>query len=355
MPIPKIPSRLLTLDYLRGYFIVIIIIDHLSRWPSIFGLMSGHALLWVTAAEGFVIISGLLIGYIRGFKNKAQPLPTISKKLIKRAGLLYICSVISSLVYIAIIWYISLKGGAPTPPFIMNDWGDVILKTVTLQYTDDWVFFLTYYAIFLALSPIAVWLLRRGKAWLVVLISLAVLVLGWRLNNQTLQWQALFFIPSAVGYHLEGIHSWWFSLKKSRRLAATAAIWTLAASTITLSVICTFYAGNFQNFADSLNSLFAKDTISLYRLVMAFLWFTGFLLLFASLNKWIERWFGWLLGLIGSHSLTAYILHGLALCIISFFTFSDDNVLVNSLLGVIAVMIVWGLVKMPFVRAVVPS
>ncbi len=354
MSIPKIPSRLLTLDYLRGYFIVTIIIDHLSRWPSIFGVMSGHALLWVTAAEGFVIISGLLIGYIRGQKNKSQPIIITSKKLIKRAGLLYLWSIISSLFYVAVIWYVSLKGGAPTPPFTMNDWGDVILKTVTLQYTNTWVFFLTYYAIFLAVSPVAVWLLRHGKAWLVVLISLSILALGWRLNNQTMQWQALFFIPSAVGYYLENIHNWWFRLKESRRRLATITIWSLSALTITLSVICTFYASNFPVFADSLNSLFVKDTISLYRLAMAFLWFTGFILLFARLHNWIKRWFDWLLSLIGSHSLTAYILHGVALCVISFFTISGNNIIVNSLLGIVAVMIVWGLVKSPYVRAIIP-
>lgn len=352
--IPKIPSRLLTLDYLRGYFIVTIIVDHLSRWPSIFGVMSGHALLWVTAAEGFVIISGLLIGYIRGFKNREQPLSVISKKLLRRAGLLYVWSIISSFAYIAIIWYISLKGGAPTPPFAMNDWLDVVIRTVTLQYTNVWVFFLTYYAIFLAASPLAVWLMRRGKAWLVVVISLALLALGWQLGNQTLQWQALFFIPSAVGFHLESIHAWWFSLTKSRRISLTTTVWLLTASTIALSVICTFYAASIQSFADSLNGLFAKDTISLYRLVMAFLWFTGFLLLFAALHKWIDKWLGWLLGLVGSHSLTAYILHGLALCMISLFTVSGSNLVVNSLLDIVAIMIVWSLLKMSFVRAVIP-
>ena len=354
MPVPKIPSRLLTLDYLRGYFILAIIIDHLSRWPSIFGVMSGHALLWVTAAEGFVIISGLLIGYIRGFKNRGQPLLTISKKLVKRAGLLYLWSIISSLAYVAIIWYVQLKGGAPTPPFAYNDWGDVILKTITLQYTNVWVFFITYYAIFLAIAPLAVWLLRQGKAWLVIIISLTILALGWRLGNQTLQWQALFYIPSVGGYYLQNIHSWWLNLKKSYRYMITASIWVLAVSTITLSVICTYYADGIQTFANSLNSLFAKDSISVYRLIMAFLWFTGFLLFFASIKNWLKKWFGWLLGLIGSHSLTAYILHGLALCIISFFTISGSNLIINSLLGVVAIMIVWGLVRTPAVRAVIP-
>ena len=75
-------SRMLALDYLRGFFIVIIVIDHLWRWPNMFEYVSGRGELWASAAEGFVIISGLLVGYVRGYKNRNQPLLEVSKKLI---------------------------------------------------------------------------------------------------------------------------------------------------------------------------------------------------------------------------------------------------------------------------------
>ena len=61
--------RIFELDLLRGFFVVIIIIDHLQLWPSPLRYLTGEGRLWVTAAEGFFLISGLLVGYIRGFNN----------------------------------------------------------------------------------------------------------------------------------------------------------------------------------------------------------------------------------------------------------------------------------------------
>lgn len=346
---------MLVLDYLRGFFIIVIIADHLSRWPSIFGLFSGHALLWVTAAEGFVIISGLLVGYIRGFKNRSQSLKQISAKLLHRAGILYLWSVLASLFYTAVLWYLPLKGGSPgldfdSPSDILN----LLTQTASLKSTYVWVHFLTLYAVFLAVAPIAVWMLRQGKAWIVIATSLAVLILGWQTHIETLQWQALFFIPSAIGYHLEDIRTWWQKLPSPRRRLTQVAIWLLTASTIILSTIATFHPAVIGSLADSLNSLFAKDTISIYRLLMAFLWFTGYLLLFNTLSKYIGRWLGWLLEPIGSHSLTAYILHGLTLITVSYFTVSGNNVVINSLLGAFCILMVWVMLKIPLVQKIIP-
>jgi len=354
MPKYTKPGRMLSLDYLRGYFIVIIIIDHLSRWPSLGQIISGEALLWVTAAEGFVIISGLLIGYVRGFKGKKESIKNISAKLLKRAGILYAWSIIASLAYAAILWNITLKGGSPGFPMDTGNWQELFGRLVSLDYSFTWVYFLMLYAVFLAVSPVAVWLMRRGKTWLVGIISLILLFVGWRYQNEFLQWQFLFFIPSVAGYHLEDIRNWWTKLKNKKRNIFKYSIWTMTAVTITASVISTYYPELAPSLASSLNSLFEKDTISLYRAGMAFLWFTGYLLLFIQFEKYIKKYLGWLLGEIGSRSLTAYIVHGLALCVISYFVVSGTNIFINTSLGVIAIMIVWFILKIPNVNKVIP-
>lgn len=354
MPVTKQRSRLDVLDYLRGFFIVVIIIDHLSRWPSAFSLFTGQAWLWITAAEGFVIISGLLIGYVRGYKSKELPFATVTKKLLLRALLLYAWSIIATIVYTAVIWYVPLQGGAQTLPMDVGDWPGLILQTVTLTYTNVWVHFLALYAIFLAASPVAVWLLRRGQASFVIMISLLLLGLGWQLQSEVLQWQALFFIPSVAGYYLPSIKIRWQALAVKTRRTLVASIMAFTSLTIMLSVITTFHAQLVPELADSLNAAFPKETISLWRLVLALIWFGGFLLLFIAARPWIKKWLGWLLMPIGSRSLTAYILHGLALCIISFLTVRGDNIFINTLLGAAAVLIVWGLVRIPFVQKIIP-
>jgi hypothetical protein len=346
---------MLTLDYLRGFFIVVIIIDHLSRWPSIFAVITGKALIWVTAAEGFVAISGLLVGYVRGYKNRDLPMREVTWKLLRRAGLLYLWSIIASIVYTAIMWYVTLKGGAPGLPIAQGNWFELFFKMITLQYTHLWVHFLTLYALFLAAAPIAVWLLRKGLAWVVVLLSTAALGLGYLLHNEPLQWQFLFFIPSVFGYYLSSIMKWWAGLQKKLRLAITATTISVTVLTIALSVVTTFYPFLMQSTADILNSFFAKETISPARAIVAFVWFVGFVLIFNLLQKYIGKIFGWLLVVFGTHSLTAYILHGFAICLISYFTLSGDNIFINTLLGIICVLIVWALVRLKIVQKIIPS
>jgi hypothetical protein len=348
-------NRLLTLDYLRGFFIVVIIIDHLSRFPSILALISGKALLWVTAAEGFVAISGLLVGYVRGYKNKDLPMKEVTVKLLRRAGLLYLWSIIASLMYTAIIWYVPLMGGAPGLPIDKGDWFTLVYQTITLQYTYVWVHFLTLYAVFLAFAPFAVWFLRNGRAWIVAFLSIAALIAGYFLHNEAMQWQVLFFIPSIAGYYLSPIMKWWKDLTRKKRATITASVISLTIITIALSVITTFYPAPIQSLADALNSGFAKDTIGPWRTVMAFVWFTGFILIFSLLGKYIGKVFGWLLLPFGTRSLTAYILHGVAVSVISYFTISGENILINTLLGIICILIVWTLIKIKVVQKIIPS
>jgi len=349
-------ERYPALDLLRGYFIVIIISDHLWRWPSIFSFFSGKALLWVTAAEGFVIISGLLVGYIRGFKARHEPLRDIAKKIWKRALILYTWAVIGTVVYTAAIWYIPLIGGGPGMPVEKGEWGQLLFESLTLTYTFVWVYFLKLYAIFLAFSPIALWLLRKNKAWLAVAISFGVLAIGWLTQNEVLQWQFLFFIPVVIGYYMKPIQYWWKSKTKTQRGLLSGVVIGSAIITITLSVISIFHPAISQTLVDITATYFAKDSISLWRALAAFLWFAAYLLVFIYLEKYINRVFGWALNTIGTRSLTAYILHGVALIIISFFVTANENdtFLFNTLLNVLAILIVWFLLKLPGINRVIP-
>lgn len=355
-PEQKTQNRLETLDHLRGFFIVTIVIDHLSRFPSLFGVLSGKALLWITAAEGFVAISGLLVGYVRGYKNRHDPFKDVAIKLLRRAGLLYLWSLIASIAYVAIIWYIPLKGGFPSTPMPIGDWKTFLTELITLKYTYVWVHFLTLYALFLAASPVAVWLFRHNKAWAVAAISFVLLVIGWITKSEALQWQFLFFIPSIVGFYLQSILNWWHNKKRSTQIAIATTTVALTLITATASVIFTFYNQAFINTANYLNNVvFAKDSISLARAALAFLWFTGYLFVFYKLRRIISKALNWLLLPVGTRSLTAYILHGVALCLISFFTLSSTNFWENTIFGIIAIMITWGLLKIPFVRRIVPA
>lgn len=349
-------NRFQALDLLRGFFIVVIIVDHFSRWPSIFSFLTGKALLWVTAAEGFVIISGLLVGFIRGYKAKIkdESLKSISFKLWRRALTLYLWAVLGSIIYTAALWYIPLIGGKPELDIEKGDWLTLIVSSVTLSYTFMWVYFLKLYAIFLAVAPFVIWLLRINKGWLALLVSFAILTLGWALENEVLQWQFLFNAAIVAGYYMPSIQNWWQNHSAIKRRSMTVAIVIATVATITISAIGIFM----PQFAPQLQTLslelFDKESMSLARILMAFLWFTGYLLVFIYFRKYIARWFGWLLLPIGTHSLTAYILHGAAIITLSYFTLPSENVITNSLLTALAILLVWVFVKIPGINKVIP-
>jgi len=354
-PNPK--RRLTVLDHLRGFFIIVIILDHLGRWPSLFGLITGKGLLWVTAAEGFVIISGLLVGYVRGFKNRALPLIDVSIKLWRRAILLFICSIIASIIYTAIFWYAPVIGGLPAMPIDKGEWSELIFKIFTFQYTYMWVHFLTLYALFLAASPLAIWLMRINKSWLVVAISLVVFTIGRCTNIESLQWQALFFIPSVAGYHLEAIQSYWKKLGTSTQAIVKGTFLSVTIITILLSVWFTFYADQASALTIDVNLLFDRENIGItsLRVLLALTWFTGFLFFFQTIEGWLRRHLDWLLMPFGARSLSAYIVHGVVIVLISLTTYASDSIIINTFLGVVCILAVWGLLKSPLVQKTIPA
>jgi hypothetical protein len=343
-------SRLLALDYLRGFFIVVIIIDHLWRWPNLFEYVSGRGELWASAAEGFVIISGLLIGYIRGYKNRHQPFTEVSKKLIKRGVLLYIWMYITTAVLVALSWYLSYKGSLAYIPYNEYDWQSLLLGMLRLDYVHSLTHFLYLYAIFLVISPIVIILLRRSLAWIVAVLSLIVWFAGTQLSIEWMQWQILFFLPSIAGYYLEPLRHRYNSLPQyTRTLLAYGSICITAITIIfAASIILPSAPGTYSE------TLFTREPLSLARILIAFVWFIGLFSLFELSQRFIQRYFGWLLLPFGTKSLTAYILHTLPLMAFSFFFASFDTVWMNTLAAVACILATWALIKIPNINRVIP-
>src|SRR6476659_812915 len=118
----KVSKRIEALDYLRGFFILVIIIDHMWRWPNLFQYVSGRGELWVSAAEGFVMISGLLVGYVRGRKGMKKPFAEISKKLITRGLMLYVWAFITTIILVSATWYLTFRSNIAYVPYAKSDW-----------------------------------------------------------------------------------------------------------------------------------------------------------------------------------------------------------------------------------------
>lgn len=357
---PTAPSRrIIAFDYLRGFFIAVIIIDHLWKFPSLWSFVTGEARLWMTAAEGFVMISGFLIGYVRGYKGLKLPFATVANKLLHRGLLLYIWSIIGTCVFAAIDWYLEIVPHVPSPPVPKGDWTQLIVDAATLKSSAVWIFFLTYYAAFLVMAIGFVWLLRHRLWWAALVSTTLLFVVGHLTGNELLKWQFVFFLPSFAGFYFPQISAWWSRQSDSRQKKYRVSIYLLSALLLILSIACVYPSPISQTaFATSLNQLFAIDTFGPLRVALALLWFVALAFLFDAIVPKIPRYIGKLLYYFGTHSLTAYICHGLIICVIDtlLVVFGvTENFLLNTALGAIGVVMVYYFIRIPLVARVVPK
>lgn len=339
-------GRIEVLDYLRGFFILVIIIDHLYRWPNLFQYISGRGELWASAAEGFVIISGLLVGYVRGRKNISKPLEYVSRKLVARGLMLYAWSIITTFFLVTASWVLTFKSPIAYVPYGSYDWSRLFSDAISLSYTHSLTHFLYLYAIFLVLSPILIALVRRGLWWLGAIISICLFIYGYVQQVEWMQWQSLFFIPAIAGFYLDQI------IAVSKRIPRYI-LWILpVAGIVTIvwsaSIALPLAPGSYHP------PLFERDPITWARVGLSFLWFVTVAMLFASNLSIIKRYFGWLLLPFGTNSLTAYIIHSVPLMLIVWLLPPTDSIVVNSFLTVIAVLATWALIKIPGINRVIP-
>lgn len=354
-------SRILTLDLLRGYFLLVILIDHMGFFPSLFEVLTGRGEMWASAAEGFFMISGLLVGYVYG-PRMLQNAWSTTKKLWKRAFLLYSLTVLLTIVF---VWWGNfcdinhVKEGLWTQPDIF----DLIFKTVTLQYYYGWADFLPYYAIFMAWAPLALYAVVRGKAWVVLAVSMLV----WLFRGQSFEmsWQILFIGSMVLGWYAPKIEAGVRSLtpvlqKRLKWGLYTTALVLLVASVLTIRVgeaMVHEYAGFaslphtwqsvflwLDDARDIMTPLIVKWTLEPVRIVTALVWFAALYVAVRQHEAWIQRRTYGVLKLLGERSLVVYVAHAFTIFALQLVLPGDHGYLSNTVLSAAVIVIVYGVV-----------
>ena len=321
-------SRIKTFDLLRGYFMVSIVIDHLAFFPNGIDWWSARGGLFVTAAEGFFLISGIVLGVVRGAKLIDQPMAHVSKLLLKRGLQLYLTSITLVLLFTVVGWlfYMGNPGLKPEIAAPNSNIFSVLWSTLTLQYYYGWTDYLRLYALFLFVSPLAFWLLRRGLWYVVLGLSLVVwslypndlsLPFNLRVYLQPLSWQSLFFIGVVTGFYWNHIVDSWRNLPHRYRQALTVGLLSLAGVTFTLNVLIMLstmgvntgpvLTPELQHYL--FDNYFNKEAMPLGRILLALTWFWAAFYLFKRFEVYVTAVLGWLLIPFGTNSLYVYTLH----------------------------------------------
>ncbi len=362
--------RIFELDLLRGFFICVIVLDHLQFWPSPLQYLTGQGRLWVSAAEGFFMISGLLIGYLRVYKGMKLPLRDLTKLLLRRAFMLYVWGVLITFIVVALASLMP-GNGALLPKYPnaeqVSSLGMYIWNVVTTTFSSDWIYFLRLYAIMLAITPLFIWLIRIGKWWLAAAISAGLYIFSLVSGHDeaALQWQVLFFGAGLIGWKLEAILTW---LRK-RPKVRSAVIISLITVTLSTMVLSYFMVHGWKlvetphalitreayvSVRAQVDPWFSNNPMVPSRIALAFVWFAGLLALFHTIRPWLLRFAGWLLLPFGQGSLTAYCLQAVILVPIVSFIPLTANYWLNGLIGILVILLLAGLMRLPIVQRVLP-
>jgi len=358
---------------MRGYFLISISLSHLYLFPNGLDWWSARGELYITAAEGFFFISGIVLGIVRGAKLIHRPLPDVVKLLLKRGLQLYLTSIILVVTFTLIGWWFfmdnpGLKYGiiSPTTGFL-----DMLWQTITLRYFYGWTDYLRLYAIFLFVAPLAMWLLRKGWWYIVMALSVGVWLLFPNDPSipdtaqelfQPLSWQLIFFIGMTIGFYWKDIFARWQRLAPRVKKIIKMSVISLALATLLINVYLVFG----KNIVDAqtavyLNDIryglyinfFDKEQLPIARLLMFGLWFLASFFIIRRFELLIVKKIGWLLLPFGINSLYVYTVHAFLIFFIHLWV-KPGNILFNFIVTVIIIALIWLAVRYKFLMKIIP-
>ncbi|PIQ22368.1 MAG: hypothetical protein COW65_03550 [Cytophagales bacterium CG18_big_fil_WC_8_21_14_2_50_42_9] len=176
-------SRNLQLDFFRGLFLIIITTNHFLSWHNIIHYFTYEFVGWVTAAEGFVFLSGLTAGLVYSRKLVEKGQLFIANAAKKRAWTIYKYHLgLFLLVTIILFSHPIMKDhwfhNYQEFKLIFHQPVSAILLSCVLFYQPVYLDILPMYAIYIWLLPFALKYFQRGYQGRVLLVSFLLYIIG---------------------------------------------------------------------------------------------------------------------------------------------------------------------------------
>jgi hypothetical protein len=147
------------LDFLRGIAIVFMVVNHFESHSYFNNITQGH--IYASAAEGFVFLSGFVLGMVTLKRIDREGLKSAMGKLLARSRVLYV----TSFTLMAVFGLLStIAPGLTRPSFeaAPGSWWQIIIAAATFRLAPPVIDILQLYVLLLLVSPGIFWLLRRG-------------------------------------------------------------------------------------------------------------------------------------------------------------------------------------------------
>jgi hypothetical protein len=244
-------KRDVRIDWLRGLAMTCVIVNH-SKLSSLLSWFSYERLWVVTAAEVFVVLSGVVLGMVYGRRLARDGWRAVVTGLGRRALLLYsaFVGVTVSVLALAALG-IDVGALAPSDPqtagwflepatMTMTAWRDVLLMRA-----GPWAFEIIGLYVWLVVAAIPCLLILHRAGWRALLAASWTLYLWYRVAPHTLTmagfesafpllaWQLLFVHGIAIGYHRSDVSAF-----VARMPAITPRLAVLITAGFTIFAFC---------------------------------------------------------------------------------------------------------------------
>jgi hypothetical protein len=355
--------RDLRLDWLRGFAAFAMIADHIGGEESWLYPITGGNRFFVSAAEAFVFISGVVMGIVYLKVVIRQGVGAGVRKALGRAKDLYILTVLLTLAFAALgasfdFWWAPDTAARGVEGFVF----DVVTLHRTLFLVD---IPLMYTLLLVGACPV-IFLLAKGftpvvlagttGVWLAWQVSPGVPTFPWTIENNTVfhipAWQFLFVVGIVAGWHRATLERWFGNL---RQPAVSWALVAVSATVLALYVAQITMLDSLQNTAALQGLFFSKDDVPVGRVFVFFLLAMTAFSLTTVFWQPIKRWTGWLLLPLGQNALTAYSLHIFVVAAMTKITLTywpeGAPTFTSTLMQTVGVMLVWGVVVLePWIK-----
>lgn len=365
--------RDLRVDLLRGFCIFAMVVDHFGGDSWLYAITGGNR-FYVSAAEGFIFISGFIMGQAYRAKRDRSGLPASMVDALKRARTLYLATVAMTLIFSALYLYtdVALWTGRDFGLGI-DSWQEIVVAALTVHYTYHGTDILAMYTILVMIAPLILLMLSIGE-WRLVLIPSWLLWLAYQVypeeaavpwyirhgeNFPIAAWQVLFVTGHVLGFYRAALTA---SLLRFRRLRVVLVAIGLAVTLGLISLAWGADNGFFDIDPNVLDESFFKVALRPARLV-AFL-SVAIVAYTCATYLWVplRRALGWLMLPLGQAALYCYIVHFFLIVLVYNLAptldtlinqVSDD--LINPALQIAVVLLLWGMVRKRILFGIVPN
>ncbi|MFV4849015.1 OpgC domain-containing protein [Citrobacter freundii] len=380
-------KRDLRIDMLRGIALVMMVVAHVEVM-SVLNILTWERFGLTTGAEGFVILSGFVLGFLKRRQLQSGSLLSVSYSLLRRAVTLYVVNV-TIIISVLILRHIEFIDTFELTHFTDRYSGIAYaMYPVSEQEKETWFNNLIFlqigphqsqilglYFYLVLLSPFFLWLLYSHQIVFLVGISLMVYVY-YQITQEhiisaefdfafpLMAWQLIYVLGMCCGWYKEEL----FSLVKTR-----TGIFVISCMVL-VSLVMFFIAQNHTNpfmphylllhiipadYVDWLYHNFAeKNKLGPLRIVNDACLIVSTYLVMTYFWGPIYKLTGGFLIPLGQGSLYVFILHVYIVLMVSQFVkfnFWHHDWVLNTIIHTACLIVLWAMAKYRILRTLIPN